>query len=730
MQTQSHTRSAKTISGRKDETLSFMVERTGLSALPLALVPAVVMDTETTGLDTASDRIVEIAAVRITDGCADPASAFQELVNPGIAIPASSTAIHTITDADVADADGIANVIPRFSRWTGNAVVIGYSIGFDLAVLKAEHLRHGLRWNAPRSLDVRHLVELVAEDLPEQSLDTAAAWLGVPVTDRHRALGDAIVTLNVFQALLPKLKQRGVVTLAQAERACLEHASRRHGEARAGWHDVVDPGRTAPSNVADYARIDSFPYRHRTGDIMHSPPLSVSGTTKMSEALALTMRKQVSSVFVAPETEPDDIGILTERDMLRAIEANGAKALDMPVSRLAAFPLVTVAADEFIYRAISIMARRGFRHLGVTGTDGKLVGALSARDLLKQRADTAVALGNDIDTASSTEELGKVWARLTTVVRALVSEDVDARDIAAVISRELRSLTQRACELGEAAMETRGKGPPPQPYAMFVLGSGGRGESLLAMDQDNAIVFGKGDPGSVADLWFAELGAVVADTLNDAGVSHCKGGIMASNSEWRMDAGHWRDVVSQWLSKSRPEDILSADIFFDAKAVHGDNALLDTLRMDALRGAQKAHGFLNAMQLRAGEFTSPVGWFGRWKLEDGRVDLKRAGLMPLFSAARILALRHAVSEPSTPGRLEAVRAAGIDAAHVIDDLIEAHKILLSAILRQQLRDIEAGLKLGNSVNPAEMSGHDLQQIRWAIDQVPKVRDLLGIPAYG
>jgi len=34
------------------------------------------------------------------------------------------------------------------------------------------------------------------------------------------------------------------------------------------------------------------------------------------------------------------------------------------------------------------------------------------------------------------------------------------------------------------------------------------------------------------------------------------------------------------------------------------------------------------------------------------------------------------------------------------------------------------------MDPAQMSGHDLQQVRWAIDQVPKVRDLLGIPAYG
>ncbi len=710
--------------------MSFMVERTGLSGLPLPLVPVVVMDTETTGLNTATDRIVEIAAVRISDGRADISSPFQELINPGLAIPAASSAIHSITDAVVADAGDFGNMMPAFSRWTGNAVVVGYSIGFDLAILQAEHKRHGMPWTAPRSLDVRHLVELVAENLPEQSLDTAAAWLGIEVTDRHRALGDALVALKVFQALLPKLKQRGITTLAQVERACLKQTSRRHGETRAGWHDVVHPARAVPADVSDYARIDSYAYRHRVGDIMNAPPLNLPGNSSLASALGIAMRKKVSSVFVDPGGGHDQSGILTERDMMRAIEANGASALEMPVSKLASYPLVTISAAEFVYRAIAIMAGRDFRHLGVTGADGELVGALSARDLLRQRADTAVLLGQDIDTAGSTEELGKIWTGLTTVVRALVGEDVDPRDIAAVISRELRSLTQRACVLGEAEMESRGKGSPPQPYAMFVLGSGGRGESLLAMDQDNAIVFDKGEPGCADDLWFAELGTMVADTLNDAGVSYCQGGIMASNGEWRMDRAHWREVISRWLTKSRPEDILSADIFFDAKAVHGNGRLLDELRHEALRTVQDAQGFLNAMQTRAGDFHSPVGWFGRWKLEGDRIDLKRAGLMPLFSAARVLALRHGIAERSTPGRFEAARTAGNEASHVVGDLIEAHKILLSAILRQQLRDIETGEKLGNSVDPSQMSGHDVQQMRWAVDQVPKIRDLLGLPTLG
>ena len=64
-----------------------------------------------------------------------------------------------------------------------------------------------------------------------------------------------------------------------------------------------------------------------------------------------------------------------------------------------------------------------------------------------------------------------------------------------MISRELRALTARACELAEAEMAEAGLGEAPAPYALLVLGSGGRGESLLAMDQDNALIYADGRPG-------------------------------------------------------------------------------------------------------------------------------------------------------------------------------------------------------------------------------------------
>ncbi len=700
-----------------------------LSAAPLTSVAIVILDTETTGLDVATDRIIEIGAVRITCGHMDTEDQFQKLVNPGMPIPPRSTEIHGITDDDVTGAEDFRPAIDAFTRWVGEAVVIGYSLGYDLAILKAECARHGLPWRAPRSLDIRHLVQIFEPNLPTESLDVTAAWLGIDVVGRHRALADATLTAQIFTALRPKLHERDIRTLAQAERASRARTTQRESEIKNGWHEVAVTGSQTPSGVAEYARIDSYPYRHTIDEIMHTPPLFADNAMRLRDALARMIDKQTSSLFLPPVDDGTTCGIITERDALRAIVADGADALENPVEAYAKRPLISMGSDEFVYRAIAGMADKGFRHLGVTDASGQVIGALSARDLLKQRASAAISLGDSIEAATSPTELGVIWSELITVVKALVHEAIDPRDIAAVISRELRALTRRACQLAERDMAAAGEGNPPVPYAMLVLGSGGRGESLLAMDQDNAIVYSKGEAGGPEDVWFEKLGERVSDTLNDAGVVYCKGGIMASNAAWRKDLKAWTETVESWVSKSQPQDILNSDIFFDAKAVYGDLELADGLREQAFQMARQSTNFLKFHTLNATDFQVPVGLFNRFKLDNGRMDIKKGGIMPIFSTARVLALKYGLRAGSTPQRLEQAAEQNPDMQASIRNLIDAHRILLDMIVQQQLRDIDAGLALSNSVVPADITSHQRDDLRWALDQVTLVSGLLDVPLF-
>ena len=689
------------------------------ASIPLLSLDAIAFDSETTGLDTGKARMLELGAVRIVQGEVDSSRWFRELINPGVPIPPESRAIHGIDDADVADAPDFAAVADAFDVWRQDAVLIGYASGFDLAMLKRERELAGLEWEPPRCLDVRFLVNLVAPNLPDFSLDTIASWLEIEIEHRHSALGDAIATAEIFVALIPRLRERGIRTLAEAERACARFSESNTNEVRIGW---LDPHEARHTRTV-MARIDSFPYRHRLRDMMNSPPRMISGKTGLREALAEMIDHEVSSLYVKPLEDGGEHGIITERDILRHFRRHGEAAFGQSVREVAVFPLASLPAEAFVYRAIARMQRMHVRHLGVHDHRGEIVGALSARDLLRQRAEDAIQLGDDIFAAASAAQMAAVWGKITLVAKSLVAEDVDARDVAAVISHELCALTRQACILAERQMPA----PPPCAYAMLVLGSGGRGESLLAMDQDNAIVFAEGEPGGAEDQWFAELGSRVSDMLDEAGVPYCKGEIMASNPDWRMSLRNWKKLVKKWIERQSPEDILNCDIFFDTVPVHGDFGLANRLLDKAFKYGGESKLFIKLLSVNACKNSPPLGLFGRFKLDDGRMDLKMGGIMPLFSTARTLAIKHGVRVQSTPARFQAVREQLGTMETTIENLSEAHRIIFHAILEQQLLDLQDGIPLSNRVAPAKLTSALRDQLSWALEQVPNVSNLLGDP---
>ena len=275
--------------------MSFAPAAAGVSGVPLSALTAIALDTETTGLDPTLDRVIEIGAIRLAAGAVSD-DAFQTFVDPGAPVPAAATAIHGIADAELAGAPPFAEAMSALTRWAGPTVVLGFSLGFDLAILRAEHERAGLPWRPPRAIDLRHLVEALDADLPDSGFETVAAWVGLTIVGRHRALTDARAAAQLFLALVPRLRNRGIVTLAQAERVVRGRATTRSAEAAAGWEAGDAEPRRQP-----YARIDSFPYRHRVRDIMSAPPATVAPGTALRDALSTMLSRRISSLFLEPE---------------------------------------------------------------------------------------------------------------------------------------------------------------------------------------------------------------------------------------------------------------------------------------------------------------------------------------------------------------------------------------------------------------------------------------------
>jgi DNA polymerase-3 subunit epsilon len=174
----------------------------------------VVFDSETTGLNPRQgDEIVQLAAVRIVNGRRVEGEVFDTLVNPGRAIPPVSTEVHGITDAMVADAPGVADVVRRFHKFAEGAVLIAHNAPFDMEFLRRVEGQLGLTFDMP-VLDTVLLSAVVYGQHEVHSLDALSHRLGItiPEEDRHTAIGDTIATADAFLKLMPMLAGRGLDT--------------------------------------------------------------------------------------------------------------------------------------------------------------------------------------------------------------------------------------------------------------------------------------------------------------------------------------------------------------------------------------------------------------------------------------------------------------------------------------------------------------------------------------
>jgi signal-transduction protein with cAMP-binding, CBS, and nucleotidyltransferase domain len=453
-----------------------------------------------------------------------------------------------------------------------------------------------------------------------------------------------------------------------------------------------------PGQSQGAARLDSFPYRHRVADVMRGPVVAVPPETSLAEASRTMIRERVGSLIVT-DAEGTARGIATERDFLRALAEMGPGAADAPISRIMSSPVATTPEDSFLFVAFGRMPRLGVNHLLAVDARGHPVGMISASALMRLRSTEALVIGDEIAVADGAAALANVWRRIPSLVGALREEGVEGLGLTAVISAILRETTARAAELAEQSMADAGWGAAPAPWCVLVLGSGGRGESALTPDQDNAIVHAGGDSD---DAWFAEAGRRIAEILDQAGIPLCKGGVMAKNAAWRRSLSGWRQEVERWIRRKEGEELLNVDIFFDFAPVYGDRALASELRGHAVDAASRSPLFLRLLAAELDNMHSALGLFGILRTQQGRFDIKRGGFLPIVTAARVMALKHGVDAPATSDRLTDLAARGALNAEDAANLARAYNFLIHRLLDQQTADIAAGVKPSTRVDPRRL----------------------------
>jgi len=169
--------------------------------------PLAFFDLETTGINLATDRIVEIAIVKIMpDGTK---TVKRKLINPEMPIPAGASAVHGITDEMVKDAPTFRQVANEIKQFLDNADLGGFNSNrFDVPILVEEFLRVGLDF----TIDGRKLVDVqrIFHMMEQRNLSAAYKfYCNKPLEDAHSAEADATATWEVFDAQIERYSQLG-----------------------------------------------------------------------------------------------------------------------------------------------------------------------------------------------------------------------------------------------------------------------------------------------------------------------------------------------------------------------------------------------------------------------------------------------------------------------------------------------------------------------------------------
>ena len=172
----------------------------------------IAFDLETTGLNPASDEIIEVGLARFREG--EVVDEYQSLVKPSKPIPSDISHLTGIHQEDVEDAPDIDEILPDLRNFFGSATVVAHNVGFDRAFLRKYDL---LERN--QAIDTFELASIVMPSAPRYSLGSLVTQLDVKLERAHRALDDAVATGHLYWRLWLKLGAMPSGVLAEILRA-------------------------------------------------------------------------------------------------------------------------------------------------------------------------------------------------------------------------------------------------------------------------------------------------------------------------------------------------------------------------------------------------------------------------------------------------------------------------------------------------------------------------------
>ena len=178
--------------------------------------PIVVLDFESTGLNTNTARIIEIGAVRLVDG--QVVDTLSILVNPRMSLPPKITQITGITDQMLAGKESIEEAMPKLLDFIGDAPIAAHNASYDHALMQAELKRQGRTFHGA-VIDTLTFSQKLYPDMKSHRLNAVCKKLGVSLKEAHRAVHDCTATAQALAIMLREAETMGATNLMEVDGA-------------------------------------------------------------------------------------------------------------------------------------------------------------------------------------------------------------------------------------------------------------------------------------------------------------------------------------------------------------------------------------------------------------------------------------------------------------------------------------------------------------------------------
>lgn len=454
--------------------------------------------------------------------------------------------------------------------------------------------------------------------------------------------------------------------------------------------------------------------------LLSRAPVSVAPDCPIREAAQLMASQRISSLLVVEDERC--VGIVTDRDLRTRVVAAGS-SYELPLSEVMTPAPITLDAEDDVLEALLLMTQQHIHHLPVV-SEGKLIGLVTATDLLRQQSASPVFLAHDIAKQGSREGLERLMKGWPQILVRFVDAGTNPEGIGRILSSVTDALNQRLLTLAHEQL-----GPPPFAYAWVVLGSQARRTPSVASDQDHAMIL-SATPNEEERRYFAQLAQWVSDGLHQAGIPYCSGQVMATNPKWCVSLSDWQGLFRQWMSEPAPEALLHSSIFFDMRALYDPEGLVQVLRTSVMEQAPKEQVFLAQMARNAMGFRPPLGWFRQFALASkgpnkGTFDIKAGGLAPVVDLVRVYSLAEGLLEVGTCQRIRALRERGAMQPDDAKSLLQAFGLVLNLRYRLHALCHREQRTPTNAISPKQMSSFERGHLREAFKLIKSAQEALG-----